>query len=142
MIGFLAFPGLFALTALWLTRRGRIPHQRWVSTLALVTLPTPFLGNSAGWVFTEMGRQPWVVVPNPTGDQMVRLTVQEGVSHHSAAMVWFSLAVFTLTYAALAVVWFYLMRRYIVAGPQEHDSEPAPPAPPDDTDVAPLSFAY
>ena len=142
MIGFLAFPGLFALTALWLTRGGRVPDQKWFSNFALVTLPTPFLANSAGWVFTEMGRQPWVVVPNPTGDQLVRLTVQDGVSHHSAAIVWISLIVFTLTYAVLAVIWFYLMRRYIVQGPLEHDSEPAPPTPPDDADVAPLSFAY
>ncbi len=142
MIGFLAFPGLFALTALWLTRGGRVPDQKWFSNFALVTLPTPFLANSAGWVFTEMGRQPWVVVPNPTGDQLVRLTVQDGVSHHSAAIVWISLIVFTLTYAVLAVIWFYLMRRYIVEGPLEHDSEPAPPTPPDDADVAPLSFAY
>jgi cytochrome bd ubiquinol oxidase subunit I len=142
MIGFLAVPLLFALTALWLTRRRRVPDQRWFSLFALLTLPTPFLANSAGWVFTEMGRQPWVVVPNPTGDQLVRLTVQEGVSHQSATMVWISLTVFTLTYAALAVIWFYLMRRYIAAGPQEHDSEPAPPAPPGDAEVAPLSFAY
>lgn len=142
MIGLLAVPGLFALTALWLTRRRRIPDQRWFALFALVTLPTPFLANSAGWVFTEMGRQPWVVVPNPTGDQLIRLTVQDGVSHHSAAMVWISLTTFTLTYAVLAVIWFYLMRRYVVVGPQEHDSEPAPPAPPGDDEVKPLSFAY
>ncbi len=54
----------------------------------------------------------------------------------------FSLAVFTLLYGALAVVWFFLMRRYVVEGPQEHDSEPAPPKPPSEGDVAPLSFAY
>lgn len=142
MIGFLAFPILFALSALWLTRGSRIPDQRWFSAFALVTLPTPFLANGAGWVFTEMGRQPWVVVPNPTGDQLVRLTVQDGVSHNSPTLVWISLGMFTLTYAVLAVIWFYLMRRYIVEGPLEHDSEPAPPAPPDDADVAPLSFAY
>src|ERR1700751_3402049 len=90
MIGLLAVPGAFALLALWLTRRGRIPDQRWFGWFALLTIPTPFLANSAGWVFTEMGRQPWVVVPNPTGDQMVRLTVQQGVSDHSPGMVLFS----------------------------------------------------
>ncbi|WP_099025731.1 cytochrome ubiquinol oxidase subunit I [Mycolicibacterium palauense] len=142
MIGLLAIPGLFALTALWLTRRGRVPDQPWFAKFALFTLPMPFLANSAGWIFTEMGRQPWVVVPNPTGDQMVRLTVQDGVSNHSAGMVWFSLIGFTLTYAVLAVIWFYLLKRYVVAGPQEHDSEPAPPTPPDESDVAPMSFAY
>jgi len=142
MIGLLAVPVLFAMVALWSTRRGRLPRQRWFATFALLTLPTPFLANSAGWVFTEMGRQPWVVVPNPTGDQMIRLTVGEGVSVHSAGMVLFSLTVFTLLYAALACIWFWLIRRYVVEGPLEHDAEPAPPTPPGDADVAPLSFAY
>ena len=89
-----------------------------------------------------MGRQPWVVVPNPTGDPMVRLTVQQGVSDHSPGMVLFSLVTFTLLYGVLAVIWFWLLRRYVVEGPQEHDSEPVPPASPESDDVAPLSFAY
>lgn len=79
---------------------------------------------------------------NRDGDQLIRLTVQDGVSNHSAGMVWVSLTTLTLTYAVLAVIWFYLLRRYVVVGPQEHDSEPAPPTPPGDDDVAPLSFAY
>ena len=142
MIGFLAIPLLFALAALWLTRGGRIPNQRWFSWMALLTLPTPFLANSAGWVFTEMGRQPWIVVPNPTGDQQVRLTVAQGVSDHVAAMVVTSLVTFTLLYAVLAVIWFYLLRRYVVEGPLEHDAEPAAPPAPGEHEVAPLSFAY
>ena len=142
MIGLLAIPVLFAVVTLWLTRRGRLPNQRWLSWFALLTIPTPFLANSAGWVFTEMGRQPWVVVPNPTGDPRVHLTVQEGVSEHPTGMVVLSLVTFMLVYAVLAVIWFWLMKRYAAEGPQEHDSEPAPPAPPGDKDVAPLSFAY
>ena len=140
MIGFLLIPVAFALASLWLTRRGRIPGQRWFGLFGILTIPTPFLANSAGWVFTEMGRQPWVVAPNPTGDQMVRMTVQDGVSGHAAGMVLFSLITFTVIYGVLAVIWFWLMRRYVTEGPQEHDSEPAPPKSPDD--VAPLSFAY
>ena len=50
--------------------------------------------------------------------------------------------VFTALYAALACIWFWLIRRYVVEGPLEHDAEPAPPTPPGDDDVAPLSFAY
>jgi cytochrome bd ubiquinol oxidase subunit I len=142
MIGFLLFPVLFALTALWLTRGRRIPNGRWFSRLALLTLPTPILACSAGWVFTEMGRQPWIVVPNPTGDPNVHLVVADGVSHHAPAMVVISLATFTLIYAVLAVIWFWLLKRYVVEGPQEHDAEPAPPAPPGASEVAPLSFAY
>jgi cytochrome d ubiquinol oxidase subunit I len=142
MIGLSAIPVLFAVATLWLTRRGRIPDHRWLSWFALLTIPMPFLANSAGWVFTEMGRQPWVVAPNPTGDQMVRLTVQQGVSGHATAMVVASLVTFTVVYAGLAVIWFWLIKRYAAEGPLEHDSEPAPPAPPGEQDVAPLSFAY
>jgi cytochrome bd ubiquinol oxidase subunit I len=142
MIGLLLIPMLFALGALWLTRGGRTPKQRWFSWLALLTIPTPFLANIAGWVFTEMGRQPWVVAPNPTGDQSIRITVREGVSNHVPGMVITSLVTFTLLYAVLAVIWFFLLKRYIVEGPLEHDAEPAPPPAPSDDEVAPLSFAY
>ena len=58
------------------------------------------------------------------------------------AMVVISLATFTLIYAVLAVIWFWLLKRYVVEGPQEHDAEPAAPAPPGADEVAPLSFAY
>ena len=142
MIGLMAIPVLFALVTLWLTRGGRAPNQRWFSWLALLTIPTPFLANSAGWVFTEMGRQPWVVVPNPAGDQTLRLTVHEGVSSHASGMVITSVVTFTLLYAVLAVIWFWLLKRYVVEGPLEHDAEPHPPPTPAEEEVAPLSFAY
>lgn len=142
MIGLMAIPVLFALATLWLTRGGRTPTQSWFSWFALLTIPTPFLANSVGWVFTEMGRQPWIVVPNPTGDQQVRLTVSQGVSDHTSGMVVTSLLTFTLVYAVLAVIWFFLLKRYVAEGPLEHDAEPAPPKAPGDDEVAPLSFAY
>jgi cytochrome d ubiquinol oxidase subunit I len=142
MIGLLAIPVAFSLAVLWLTRGGRIPGRRWLSWFALLTIPAPFLANSAGWVFTEMGRQPWVVAPNPTGDQDVHLTVTEGVSGNATGTVVTSLVTFTLVYAVLAVGWFYLLERYTVEGPQDHDAEPAPATAADEEKVAPLSFAY
>lgn len=141
MIGLAAGSALLALAGLWVTRRGRIPNQRWFAWLSILAIPTPFLANSAGWVFTEMGRQPWVVAPNPTGVEQIRLTVDMAVSHHSAATVWLSLVTFTLLYGALGVVWFWLIRRYTIEGPLEHDTEPAPPVTDDDS-LKPLSFAY
>jgi cytochrome d ubiquinol oxidase subunit I len=141
MIGWAIGSALLALVGFWVTRRGRVPDQRWFSWLCLLALATPFLGNSAGWVFTEMGRQPWVVAPNPTGNPDIRMTVQHGVSGNSAGTVLFSLIVFSLLYGALAVVWFYLMRRYVIAGPEvstpaagERGAEVAA--------VEKLSFAY
>ncbi|WP_078315830.1 cytochrome ubiquinol oxidase subunit I [Mycobacterium sp. D16Q16] len=141
MIGLAAGSAVLALAGLWVTRRGRIPSQRWFAWLSILAIPTPFLANSAGWVFTEMGRQPWVVAPNPTGVEQIRLTVDLAVSHHSAATVWLSLITFTLLYGALGVVWFWLIRRYTIEGPLEHDTEPAAPVTGDDS-LKPLSFAY
>jgi cytochrome bd ubiquinol oxidase subunit I len=138
----LAVPLLFALATLWFTRGGRVPRQRWFGRLALVTIPAPFLANISGWVFTEMGRQPWIVVPNPTGDPQVRFTVHEGVSHHASGVVVISLVTYTMIYALLAVAWFWLLKRYVVEGPREHDAEPAAPPSPGDDEIAPLSFAY
>ena len=142
MIGLLAIPLLFALATLWLTRGGRFPRKRWFGRLALITIPTPFLANISGWVFTEMGRQPWIVVPNPTGDHQVRYTVHEAVSHHGSGVVVTSLVTYTAIYAMLAVAWFWLLKRYVVEGPREHDAEPAAPHSPSDDEIEPLSFAY
>ncbi|MFD3704105.1 cytochrome ubiquinol oxidase subunit I [Nocardia sp. NPDC058658] len=136
MIGLAGGSVLLLLAGFWVTRGGRVPDQRWFSWLSLLAIPTPFLANASGWVFTEMGRQPWAVVPNPTGDPNIRMTVQQAVSEHSAGTVLFSLVVFTLLYGALAVVWFYLMRRYVVAGPDT----PKPNSDGPDNDQ--LSFAY
>lgn len=149
MIGLAAGSAALALAGLWVTRKGRAPDQKWFSWLSLIAIPTPFLANSAGWIFTEMGRQPWVVHPNPTGVDLIRLTVDQGVSDHPAALVITSLAVFTLLYGALGVVWFYLIRRYTVAGPSPHDLHPPGTGPtsktgePGEPDAEEqLSFAY
>ena len=142
MIGLSAGSFLLALAGLWVTRGGRVPHQRWFGWLSLAAIPTPFLANSAGWVFTEMGRQPWVVAPNPTGVDQIRLTVSQGVSGHSSATVIVSLVTFTVIYAGLAVVWFTLIKRYVAAGPSEHDKHPGAPEPADPDGPKQLSFAY
>jgi cytochrome d ubiquinol oxidase subunit I len=141
MIGFGVFSALLALAALWYTRGGRTPAGRRFGTLALIAVPMPFLANLTGWIFTEMGRQPWVVVPNPTGVQEVRMLTAEGVSGIDASSVAISLTVFTLLYGALAVVWFVLIRRGILAGPQD-DAPADPGAGDDDAAGTPLTFAY
>ncbi len=142
MIGFAAGAAALALAGLWVTRRGRVADQKWFGWLAIIAIPTPFLANSAGWIFTEMGRQPWVVHPNPTGVDMIRLTVDQGVSGHGPAMVITSLVSFTLLYAVLAVVWFWLMRKHVMDGPQPGDSEVSGVDDTDDQHPDTLNFAY
>src|SRR5690606_15420645 len=67
MIGLGLISMAVAAAALWLTRRGRVTDNRWFQRIAVWSVPAPFLAGSFGWIFTEMGRQPFVVAPNPTG---------------------------------------------------------------------------
>lgn len=134
-----------ALGGLWFLRRKRTDVPRWFGRLCLWMLPTPFLANASGWIFTEMGRQPWVVVPNwadADGDPLrVHMLVQDGVSNNTSAMVWTTMIGFTLLYGALGVVWFYLERKYVIEGPADKDAV-APKDGHDDDESTELSFAY
>ena len=116
MIGFGALAVGAGLLALWLTRGGRMPRGRWFPVAALASIATPFLANSFGWIFTEMGRQPFVVVPNPSGVDGVWMFTARAVSGLTAGEVLTSLIALTLTYGVLAVVEVLLMRRYVRAG--------------------------
>jgi cytochrome bd ubiquinol oxidase subunit I len=138
MIGFGAVSALLALAGLWTTRRGRTPTDVRLGRLALWAIPAPFLANAFGWIFTEMGRQPWVVAPNPSGIDGVRMLVRDGVSRVSAGTVLTSLVSFAVVYGVLAVVWFGLMRRYAAEGLPDVASTPLR----DEDSDQPLSFAY
>ena len=121
MVGSLAL-AFFA----WLfTRKGRLPKGKWATIFSwgcLAAIPFPFLANSSGWIFTEMGRQPWVIHPNPesVGDprtESIRMLVDHGVSGHEPWVVIVTLVGFTLIYGILAMVWFWLIRRVVLDGP-------------------------
>ena len=120
-LGMVAF--LLAAWGLWATRGGRASSNQWLSRLALLNLPLPFLAASFGWIFTEMGRQPWVVVPNQEALAMgsdlgsVAMLTEMGVSPNvPAGQVLASLILFTLLYGVLGVMWFVLMKRYALEG--------------------------
>ncbi|HZK04965.1 MAG TPA: cytochrome ubiquinol oxidase subunit I [Actinomycetaceae bacterium] len=141
MMGFAAVAGLLAVAGIWYLRRGRLTDKKWLGYLGLIAIPMPFLSNSAGWIFTEMGRQPWVVHPNPANPvDFVYILTQDGVS--TAVQGWTVLASmigFTLLYAALGVVWFLLMRRYVREGINNPTN--VTPEAGDDAE-APMSFVY
>ena len=150
MIGLGVGSAALALAALWLLRRkGSVTDNVWFGRLGLAAIATPFLASAFGWVFTEMGRQPWVVAPNPdaSGVDGVWLLTARGVSEVvSPGMVLFSMIGFTLLYGVLMVVWFRLMKRYAAQGVADTEHDPSPEAnpPADDADGSdrPLSFAY
>lgn len=113
MIGFGALAFFFAIYALWATRGGRVPQNKWFLRGALLLPFLPLLGTSTGWIFTEMGRQPWVVFG--------LMRTEAGVSPSvGAGYVATSLIVFTLLYAILAIIEVGLMIRAVKIGPPEN----------------------
>jgi cytochrome d ubiquinol oxidase subunit I len=119
MIGLGMIAALWALWALWRYRGQRNPQ-----TGKIFSLVTPFIvlgplvAMSFGWIFTEMGRQPWIVF----GEQLTA----DGVSPLlTATDVWISLIGFTVVYGVLAVIEVGLLFKYIKAGaPDEIISDP------------------
>ena len=117
MIGFGAVAAFAAAVALWLTRKGTVPRQKSVMLLAVLGILAPFAANSAGWIFTEMGRQPFVVAPNPTGVDGVFMFTAAAVSPGvSFGEMLFSLITLTLVYAVLMVFELRLLVRYVRGG--------------------------
>ena len=96
---------LLALWGLWLIRRKTLATSRlflWVAVWAAVL---PFLMNTAGWLLTESGRQPWIV-------QGIMLT-KNGVSPSvSTTSIVISLVAFVLLYGVLGTVDLLLMLKY------------------------------
>jgi len=96
---------LISVWGLWLLRRKKLATSRvflWVAVWAAVL---PFVMNTAGWLLTESGRQPWIV-------QGIMLT-KNGISPTlSTTWLWISLITFILLYGVLATVDLLLMLRY------------------------------
>jgi cytochrome d ubiquinol oxidase subunit I len=130
MIGVGMLAALLALLTLWTTRRDRVPRARWWHWAIIATPLLPVFANSFGWIFTEIGRQPWIVFGV--------MTTKNGVSPSvSAGEVVTSMIVYTLLYGALAVVEIKLYLKYVRAGAPPFE-EPATVS----SDDAPLAFAY
>lgn len=164
MIGFGMTSFAIGAVGLWLTRKkfmlapglrtgdDEVPHlvlfrnkalgsrlTGWYWFAAIWTLGFPLIANSWGWIFTEMGRQPWVVY----GVLRTKDAVSPGVSQGEVLT---SMIVFTLLYAVLAVIEVRLLAKYVKAGPPElTDSDLNPPTKigGDDRDPdRPMAFSY
>ena len=96
---------LLSLWGLWLIRRKKLAVSRRFLWVAIWAAVLPFLMNTAGWLLTESGRQPWIV-------QGIMLT-KNGVSPSvSSTSIVISLVIFVLLYGVLATVDLMLMLKY------------------------------
>jgi cytochrome bd ubiquinol oxidase subunit I len=96
---------LISVWGLWLIRRKKLETSRIFLWVAIWSAVLPFAMNTAGWLLTESGRQPWIV-------QGIMLT-KNGISPTvSVTWLWISLIAFILLYGTLGTVDLILMLRY------------------------------
>ena len=96
---------LLAAYGLWLLRRQKLATSRRFLWIAIWAAVLPFLMNTAGWLLTESGRQPWIV-------QGIMLTKNGISSSVSSTSIIISLVIFVLLYGVLATVDLMLMLKY------------------------------
>jgi len=115
---------LVAVAGAWLYRKQKLEKARWFHRTAIGAIALPFIAATAGWVLTEMGRQPWIV-------QGLLLTSKANPPSVSTTWLGISLGFFITLYIALGVVDFVLMYRYASVDPgadseQVTTAQPAP----------------
>jgi cytochrome d ubiquinol oxidase subunit I len=96
---------MVAAVGAWLYRKRKLERAHWFHWIALVAIAFPYIAATAGWILTEMGRQPWIV-------QGLLLTSEANSPSVSTTWIGISFGVFVALYIALGVTDFVLMRRY------------------------------
>ena len=82
---------LVAALGAWLYRRQKLEQARWFQRTAIAAIALPYIAATAGWILTEMGRQPWIVQDAPDAASAnspsvstTWLGISLGVLHHAS----------------------------------------------------------
>lgn len=116
LINFIAFRVMVGLGMLFMLltivawfKRNKLEETPWLLHAMLYAIPLPYLAIEAGWMLTEIGRQPWIVYG--------LMKTSDAVSPIAASQVLISFIAFVLVYSLLGVVDFYLLFKFARKGP-------------------------
>ena len=98
---------VISLFLLWC---GKLFNARWMLWILMLSLPFPYIANTAGWMTAELGRQPWLAYGLFRTAEGYSKTVSPG-----NAM--FTLLGFMGMYTVLGILFLFLVRREIENGP-------------------------
>jgi len=93
----------------WFKRRQLESSPGYLKVM-LYAIPLPYIALQAGWMVTEVGRQPWIVYG--------LMRTSDAVSPIAASQVGITLAAFILVYSLLGAVAFYLVAKFARQGPE------------------------
>jgi len=98
------------IVSVFLLWRGKLFDTRWMLWVLLLSLPFPYIANTAGWMTAELGRQPWLVYG--------LMRTADGYSKTvSAGNGMFTLLGFMGMYTVLGILFLFLVYREIEHGP-------------------------
>ncbi|MBB5956190.1 cytochrome d ubiquinol oxidase subunit I [Saccharothrix tamanrassetensis] len=121
-LGFMIQIGLVLFLVSWLTVpllfRDWVVRMRFPLYLMVIGIPLPFIAAIGGWLFRELGRQPWLVYG--------LLRTEDALSDVSREGMLFSFIAFTAVFAVLAIADWILIARLVRRGPVD---APAPVSP-------------
>ncbi len=113
---------LIPLIGLLLLSKGRLERSRWYLRTAVAGISLPIIANLTGWIFTEMGRQPWVVYG------LLRTNEARSPLVGSASII-ITVVGYTLLYGILLLVGGKLFLKDIAEGPEPRPDRSAAPEP-------------
>src|SRR5688500_18344505 len=110
---------MFALGAWSLLARftGRLYEWRWMKRFAVLMGPSGFIAVIAGWITTEVGRQPFTI------DGLMRTA--DSASPLAAPAVGASLVAFVIVYFTVFGMGSWYLLKLMSRAPQPHEPEPA-----------------
>ncbi len=123
MVGIGILMVLVAWWGTWATRRARVPPREMLWLFALFTF-AGWVAVDAGWIVTEMGRQPWLVHGI--------LRTADGAGDASGAELGASLTGYILTYIVMFIAYIVVLTHMAGEGAK---SEPPPTSWPATADV-------
>jgi cytochrome bd ubiquinol oxidase subunit I len=99
------------VVSVFLLWRGILFRARWMLWIVLLSLPFPYIANTAGWMTAELGRQPWLIYGlMRTADGYSKMV--------SAGNGMFTLIGFMGLYMVLGILFLFLVHREIDCGPE------------------------
>ena len=100
---------LILLIVVWFDYKKKIASLRWVHWLGIIAIPLVYIAGQAGWIVTEVGRQPWAIQD--------LLPLNAAVSSLCASSVITTFFLFLVLFAILLVVELRIMFKAIKNGP-------------------------
>ena len=102
---------LLLIVVFWYWHKQKLESNPLLLKAIMWSLPLIYIAHTAGWIITDVGRQPWLVY--------TIMRTEQGISKVVPAMnIWVSLPGYTIIYALIMAAALYFVRKTIATGPE------------------------